>query len=270
MLGYLAAAILCTAAVLLMRMDPGSFPKVPGLSYLFPEQCGLSGGKLLSKEELARYRGGPGSPGTYLAVLGQVFDVRKGDTHYGPGGSYSFFTGKDASRAYVTGDFSEKGLVDDVSEISPLQMLHLNNWLSFYKKNYNLIGKVVGRYYDENGSPTRALEDAMAVIGEGLKLKEQRHEENKQFPPCNVEWTAGSNRVWCSKHSGGIQRDWVGVPRKMYIAGADSYRCVCVRASGPPSEHPDSTEYNRGDLDNPLLKEYEDCNPLFEWCLVKQ
>ncbi|XP_075446102.1 neuferricin [Ascaphus truei] len=271
MLGYLAAGALCLAAVLLMRLDPGCFAGVPGLGFLFPEQCETPVGELLSREELSRYHGGPGSPGTYLSVLGQVFDVQKGHKHYGPEGSYSFFAAKDASRAYVTGDFTEKGLVDDVSELSPLEMLHLNNWLSFYQNNYAEIGKLIGRFYDEDGNPTHALEDALAVIDMGLTLKEQRQEENKQFPPCNSEWSSGGSRVWCSKHSGGIQRDWVGVPRKMYIPGSDGYRCVCVRTTGPPTEQPDSTEHgDRGDVDNPSLHEYEDCNPLFEWCFLKE
>lgn len=271
MLGYLAAAAVCLAAVLIMRTDPWSLTEVPGFSYLFPKKCMVDEGRLLSKEELSSYDGGHGSPGLYLAVLGQVFDVQKGRKHYGPGGSYSFFTAKDASRAYVTGDFTEGGLVDDVSELSPTQMLHLNNWLSFYQKNYAAVGKLVGHFYDEDGNPTKALEDALAVIDAGLKLKEQRHEENKQFPPCNSEFNSGASRFWCSKNSGGIQRDWVGVPRQLYLAGYDGYRCVCVRTTGPPSENVDSEEHNdRGDLDNPSLKEYKDCNPLFDWCLLKE
>ncbi|KAE8625110.1 hypothetical protein XENTR_v10006161 [Xenopus tropicalis] len=223
MLGYLAAAALCLAAVLLMRLDHLPLVDIPGLGYIFPQQCELSEGRLMSKEELSVYDGGPGSSGIYLAILGQVFDVHKGSKHYGPGGSYSFFA-----------------------------------------------GKLTGRFYDESGNPTKALEDALKVIDIGLKLKEEREEENKQFPPCNSEWSSESKRVWCSKNSGGIQRDWVGVPRKMYTAGTNGYRCVCVRNFGPPSEQPDSTEHNdRGDLDNPMLHEYEDCNPLFEWCFLK-
>ncbi|XP_071992246.1 neuferricin [Engystomops pustulosus] len=271
MFGYLAAAALCLAAVLVLRSDPWSLCEVPGLSSLFPEQCRGQAGRLLSKGELSSYDGGHGSPGLYLAVLGQVFDVQKGMKHYGPGGSYSFFTARDASRAYVTGDFAEGGLVDDVSELSPSQMLHLNNWLSFYQKNYVAVGKLIGHFYDEYGNPTKALEDALAAIDVGLKLKEKRHEENKQFPPCNSEFSSGISRVWCSKNSGGIQRDWVGVPRKLYLAGFDGYRCVCVRATGPSSENPESEVHdNRGDLDNPSLKEYKDCNPLFDWCLLKE
>lgn len=49
--------------------------------------------RLLSAAELRRYRGAPGEPGLYLALLGRVFDVERGRKHYGPGGAYSGFAG---------------------------------------------------------------------------------------------------------------------------------------------------------------------------------
>lgn len=61
-----------------------------------PEATSLHG-RLFSKAELSRYSGGKGSPGLYLAVLGQVFDVRKGIKHYGPSGSYRFFAGAEGA-----------------------------------------------------------------------------------------------------------------------------------------------------------------------------
>ena len=71
--------------------------------------------RLITPEELKKYDGTEGSPGLYIALLGQVFDVSKGKDHYGPGGGYSFFAAKDGSRAFVTGEFNEEGLVDDVT-----------------------------------------------------------------------------------------------------------------------------------------------------------
>lgn len=47
---------------------------------------------------------------TLTSILGEVFDVTKGKKHYGKGGSYEFFTGKDASRSFVSGDFSQVGI----------------------------------------------------------------------------------------------------------------------------------------------------------------
>ncbi len=55
--------------------------------------------RILTKEELKQYDGLKGSKGLYLGILGKVFDVSKGVRHYGPGGGYHFFVGKE-SRAY--------------------------------------------------------------------------------------------------------------------------------------------------------------------------
>lgn len=49
----------------------------------------------------------------YLVIVGEVFDVRAGPSYYGKGGSYSFFTGGDGSRAFVSGDFTETGLTGE-------------------------------------------------------------------------------------------------------------------------------------------------------------
>ncbi|XP_054857035.1 neuferricin [Eublepharis macularius] len=227
--------------------------------------------RVLSAAELSRYTGGVQSRGLYLAVLGRVFDVERGHKHYGPGGAYSFFSGKDASRAFATGDFTEKGLVDDIAGLSPSEMLTIHNWLSFYSKNYVLIGKVAGRFYDEDGNPTLLLQQAQALIDEGQRLQTQEEEKKQLFPPCNAEWrSASGSRVWCSKQSGGISRDWTGVPRKMYEPGSRGSHCVCVRTEGPPSEQSSSQQpSNRGDLDNPKLQEYEGCHPLSNWCALK-
>ncbi|GFS38714.1 hypothetical protein TNIN_245691 [Trichonephila inaurata madagascariensis] len=67
---------------------------------------------------------------------------------------------------------------------------------------------------------------------------------------------------------GGVDRDWVGVPREFHIQGQDP-RCVCVKNYGPPSTDSDSTQNsNNGDLDYPLLKEYPGCLSTSESCAV--
>lgn len=53
--------------------------------------------------------------------------------------------------------------------------------------------------------------------------------------------------------SGGIERDWVGVPRQLYAPGSGSYRCACVQ------------EHNKN-LAN--LKEYHDCESTSTSCFV--
>nr|XP_030717591.1 neuferricin [Globicephala melas] len=227
--------------------------------------------RLFIPEELARYRGRPGDRGLYLALLGRVYDVSSGRRHYEPGAHYSGFAGRDASRAFVTGDYSEGGLVDDVSDLSFSEMLTLQSWLSFYEKNYEFIGRVTGRFYGEDGLPTPELTQAEAMITKGLEANKQELKEKQKFPPCNAEWssTRGS-RFWCSQRSGGVSRDWIGVPRKLFKPGAKEPHCVCVRTTGPPSDQtPDNpTHRNRGDLDHPNLEEYTGCPPLAITCYV--
>ncbi|XP_004058354.3 neuferricin isoform X1 [Gorilla gorilla gorilla] len=228
-----------------------------------------AGFRLFIPEELSRYRGGPGDPGLYLALLGRVYDVSSGRRHYEPGSHYSGFAGRDASRAFVTGDCSEAGLVDDVSDLSAAEMLTLYNWLSFYEKNYVCVGRVTGRFYGEDGLPTPALTQVEAAITRGLEANKLQLQEKQTFPPCNVEWSsARGSRLWCSQKSGGVSRDWIGVPRKLYKPGAKEPRCVCVRTTGPPSgQMPDNPPHrNRGDLDHPNLAEYTGCPPLAITC----
>ncbi|XP_051847505.1 neuferricin isoform X2 [Antechinus flavipes] len=158
--------------------------------------------RLLRAAELARYRGDAGEPGLYLALLGRVFDVEAGRAHYARGRAYSGLAGRDASRAFVTGDFSQEGLSDDVSDFCPAQMLILRDWLRFYEKNYAFVGKLIGRFYEENGEPTPALLLAEATMAQGVAARETEDGQRQQFPPCNSEWSSASpGRFWCSKQS---------------------------------------------------------------------
>ncbi|XP_068939357.1 neuferricin isoform X1 [Petaurus breviceps papuanus] len=227
--------------------------------------------RLLRASELARYRGATGEPGLYLALLGRVFDVGAGQAHYARGRAYGGLAGRDASRAFVTGDFSEKGLNDDVSDFSPSQMLILRDWLLFYEKNYVFVGKLIGRFYKENGDATPALLLAEATMAQGVTARETENQQRRHFPACNSEWSSGSSgRFWCSKQSGGISRDWTGVPRKLYQPGGKKPRCVCVRTTGPPTGQMSSTHHgDRGDLDSPSLQEYPGCPPLASSCILQ-
>lgn len=214
-------------------------------------------GRMLTEDELSLYNGEENSKGLYLAILGQVFNVEKGRKHYGPGGGYHFFTGKDASRAFITGDFTEAGLSSDVSDFSDSQIVALYDWLSFYQKDYTPVGKLIGRFYTESGQPTDALLHVEAFLSEGLKKKAQAQSEMQLYPACNSEWSeASGGRVWCSTMSGGIHRDWVGVPRMLFSPGSGHSRCVCIRLSDPVH------------TENRNLREYKDCPPHAESCRI--
>ncbi|XP_056603289.1 neuferricin isoform X2 [Triplophysa dalaica] len=169
----------------------------------------------------------------------------------------TLYNGKDASRAFITGDFTDIGLSNDVTDFSEPQIVALYDWLSFYQKDYTPVGKLIGRFYTETGQPTDALRQVESVLTDGLKKKAQAQNEMQRYPSCNSEWSeASGGRVWCSEKSGGIHRDWVGVPRMLFTPGSGHSRCVCIQPSNPIHN------------ENRNLREYKDCPPHVDSCRI--
>lgn len=73
----------------------------------------------LTPSQLALYNGTDPSLPILLAVNGTIFDVSANPLTYGPNGAYSFFTGKDATRAFVTGCFQDD-LTDDLTGVEEM------------------------------------------------------------------------------------------------------------------------------------------------------
>ncbi|KAF1986405.1 cytochrome b5 [Aulographum hederae CBS 113979] len=61
----------------------------------------------LTPGELSLYNGTTPDLPILLALNGSIYDVSASPHTYGPGGSYHFFAGRDAARAFVTGCFEE-------------------------------------------------------------------------------------------------------------------------------------------------------------------
>ncbi|KAK6625113.1 hypothetical protein RUM43_005404 [Polyplax serrata] len=220
---------------------------------------------LFTSDELKSYNGEKGSKGTYLSILGDVYDVSKGQRHYGPGGPYHVFAGRDASRSFVTGNFDSDTQVDDVLDLSNNELLSLRDWSKFYKKEYDYKGKLIGRFYDNEGKRTEYWENLEEKFNDAEKSKQNKMNDELLFPPCNVEWNAETGtKVWCSKKSGGIERNWAGVPRKLYMVGSESYRCACIDIN--EIQNSESPQYAR----RGHLKTYEHCDPLQYMCFVKE
>ncbi|KAJ3300739.1 hypothetical protein HK104_006037 [Borealophlyctis nickersoniae] len=100
--------------------------------------------RIFTDAELAQYDGSDPNKPVYLAINGKVYDVTAGRKHYGKGGSYSTFSGRDAARAYITGCF-QTHLTHDLRGITEEQMKSLNHWTDFYEKNnqYFYVGRVI-------------------------------------------------------------------------------------------------------------------------------
>lgn len=208
--------------------------------------------RLFTEEELQQYDGSEGSKGLYLVILGHVYDVESGRKHYGPGESYSMFVGRDASKSFVTGDFEEYN--PEMSDVSPLQNTEIKtivNWKSFYDERYPYKGKLIGRYFDENGTLT---EYHKLILQRAAKAEVEERKPAQEFPTCNVEWKEETGtRVWCTSRSGtGQDRGWIGKPRKYLEQHGDTPFCVCV---------PDDIKYAS-------LVPFDGCDELSVSCIV--
>ena len=79
------------------------------------------------------------------------------------------------------------------------------------------------------------------------------------------ETTKKSSNLKSIYFSGGITRDWIGVPRLFLAPGTSTPRCVCVRTKGSSSFGLDTTN---GDLSDARIKPYPGCDPLSEFCIT--
>ena len=190
-------------------------------------QCLSRGEKLFTKSQLAKYID---KPRILLAFLGVVYDVTEGP-YYQPKGSYHFFAGKDGTRAFLTGEFTTEELIDDIHDLDDSYINGIETWLSLYDEKYTRVGVVHGTYYDQRGCATDKLRLVEKKIQRTKNAQENDNIEQSKYPPCNSEWNATSKqgRVWCSKLSGGISRDWIGRPRQIYSLKSKSWRCGCIR-----------------------------------------
>jgi predicted heme/steroid binding protein len=165
----------------------------------------LRGPISLTPEQLAQYDGTDEKKPIYLAINGTIFDVSEGRNTYGPGGSYSVFAGRDATRAFVTGCFLEdrtsdlrgaeeiylpiEDLDEDLSsgerkkraekerrEAKRKVIGEVQNWENFYKnsKKYFEVGKIVG--VDTASGPAPTLCDV------AQKGRPKRSKMNKKNP----------------------------------------------------------------------------------------
>ncbi|XP_037938138.1 neuferricin homolog [Teleopsis dalmanni] len=214
---------------------------------------------LFTKAELAKYNGENGAP-LYLALLGDVFDVTKGLKHYGPGCSYNFFIGRDASVSFITGEFENfvEDEADDVVVLKLNDLLGLENWKNFYHKDYAYVGKLIGRFYDNSGALTSYHHKFLALLDQAKQEKIESDRSRVSYPDCNIQWNAETSqtRVWCTNSSGGKERDWAGYPRKLFELGRDTFRCACV--------HQDKL-----DATDVMIKSYDNCEPLATECFYK-
>ena len=81
-----------------------------------------------------------------IAVRGTVYDVSFGGTdHYGPGGPYHAFCGKDASRALAKMSLDPNDLdnAHGIADLSEKEIKILDDWEALFKRKYPAVGTLV-------------------------------------------------------------------------------------------------------------------------------
>jgi len=97
----------------------------------------------ISLEELAKCDGTDPSRPTLVAIKGLVFDVSKNPA-YGLEGQYHVFAGKDPSRALATSSLKAEDCVPNWFDLGDKEKTVLDEWMTFFSKRYNIVGKVQG------------------------------------------------------------------------------------------------------------------------------
>ncbi|KAA8526183.1 hypothetical protein F0562_008078 [Nyssa sinensis] len=204
--------------------------------------------RFFTVQELAIYNGTDDSLPILLGILGSVFDVTKGKTHYGVGGGYNHFAGRDASRAFISGNFTGDGLTDSLRGLSSTEVKSVVEWRDFYFRTYTFVGMLVGRYYDSQGNPTKYLKGVEAKAARGAQLMEKQKKEEAKQTSCNSRWSQEEgSEVWCDTgHPRLVQR-----PLEIALTGKMSKRCAC---------------FKEDELDQPVLEVYEGCDYFAKVC----
>ncbi|XP_078443853.1 membrane-associated progesterone binding protein 2 [Wolffia australiana] len=96
----------------------------------------------LSLVELRAYDGSDEEKPIYVAVKGIVYDVTSGKGFYGPGGSYSVFAGRDASRALGKMSKNEDDVCGDLDGLSEKELGILDDWVKKFQAKYPVVGRL--------------------------------------------------------------------------------------------------------------------------------
>ena len=125
----------------------------PEMGRLVPESALPSSDRYLSTEELLQNSGtckeipeGYAATPIYVGAGEKVYDMSFGGiTHYGPGGPYHKFAGRDVSRALAKMSLNEEDITSSkTSDLEEKQLAVLKDWIKTFeeKKGYPVVGRL--------------------------------------------------------------------------------------------------------------------------------
>lgn len=121
----------------------------------------------------------------WLSILGRVYDVTSGGpSYYGPKGSYNFYSGRDASPCFHSGQNNEEGASAKLEEwTDDKHLMSVYDWSLFYEKHetYKFMGVLINsKYYNENGEETDVRKDIVGRASKAKAIVEKEREERKK------------------------------------------------------------------------------------------
>jgi predicted heme/steroid binding protein len=128
----------------------------------------------LTDTQLLRYDGREPSRPIYLALNGTIYDVTSNPRIYGPGGMYSVFSGRDATRGFVTGCFA----VDNVADLRGVEWVFIPRDVpTFEEKKDEELSDLMRLYREE--WVRGALKEVRDAVGHWQKVF--RGETGKEY-----------------------------------------------------------------------------------------
>ncbi|GMN60032.1 hypothetical protein TIFTF001_029121 [Ficus carica] len=97
----------------------------------------------MTEQELRAYNGSDPNKPLLIAVRGQIYDVSSSRMFYGPGGPYSMFTGKEASRALALLSFKAEDINGNLEDLGPGDLQILEDWEDKFMEKYAKVGRLV-------------------------------------------------------------------------------------------------------------------------------
>ncbi|KAL2651949.1 hypothetical protein R1flu_020077 [Riccia fluitans] len=166
-----------------MFAPPPEFKYAPMEAPKAPVQIGT-----ITEEELRAYDGKDPEKPLLMAIKSQIYDVSSGRGFYGPGGMYSLFAGKDASRALAKMSFEESDLNGNLEGLSMYEMDALNEWEQKFMYKYHKVGQLA-KPGGSVGEQVREIPVVDAASNEEApkETKEEAKVEGEDLPPVDEE-----------------------------------------------------------------------------------
>eukprot|EP00270_Netrium_digitus_P019833 TRINITY_DN7940_c0_g1_i1.p1 TRINITY_DN7940_c0_g1~~TRINITY_DN7940_c0_g1_i1.p1 ORF type:complete len:200 (-),score=49.10 TRINITY_DN7940_c0_g1_i1:152-751(-) len=97
----------------------------------------------ITLEKLREFDGSDASKPILVAIKGTIYDVTNGRHMYGPGGAYTAFAGRDATRALAIMSTEENAMTGDLTGLSMAEMDALDGWEQFFQTKYPTAGSII-------------------------------------------------------------------------------------------------------------------------------